>query len=245
MIKKIASILLLSLLVQWTGQAQESNTPEERYLDSEIEQRQIDRSKWSELTEGIDYTERQRRQRQQPDRNNAPNRQRNNPMFGEGVGTAIARFLLIAIGAIAIALLVRSMLGYGRAKNKKIKRTTEENIDIQKIEENIHEADLDDFIGRAKSDGNYNLAIRLYYLAILKELSLRRDIKWKTDKTNNEYLREMRSNEYFPQFREVTRIFERCWYGDRTLSAAAFEQLEPDFQQFIERLSVTKTALSS
>ena len=54
----------------------------------------------------------------------------------------------------------------------------------EKIEENIHESDLDKFIKQAESEEKYNLAIRLYYLAIIKELSLGKLIKWKRNKTN-------------------------------------------------------------
>ena len=47
------------------------------------------------------------------------------------------------------------------------------------FEEHIYESDLDRFIREATEQGNYALAIRLYYLAIIKELSLNRTILWK------------------------------------------------------------------
>lgn len=245
MIKKIVTLLFFSLLVGISLQAQEGNTPEDRYLESTIEQRALDRKRWADLTEGINYTEKkQRQQKTTQDQGNPSSHSPDNPIFGEGTGTAIARFLLIVLGAIGIALLVRSMLGYGKAKDKKIKRNTNEGIDIQKIEENIHEADLEDYIGQAKAKGNYNLAIRLYYLAILKELSLRKDIKWKVDKTNNEYVREMRGHVLFPDFQGLTRIFERSWYGDSLLNQQIFNQLEPGFQHFIDRIALKAESTS-
>ena len=224
------------------GKGQDRNTPEDRYLHSRIEQRQLDRGQWADLTEGIDYTEKKRRkERQNPEQSNSGGNERSyNPIFGEGTGAAFARFLLITLGAIAIALLVRSILGYGRIKDKKITRNTEAGINIQKIEENIHEADLEDYIDQAKVEGNFNLAIRLYYLAILKELSLQKIIKWKVDKTNSQYLWEMRGHDQVDEFRTLTRIFERSWYGDRLLDAASFAELEPKFQRFISLLTPAK-----
>lgn len=244
MIKQIVSILILVLLGITSGQGQETITPEERYLEASIEQHQLDRKRWADLTEGIDYTEKQRRQPAPREQQNENTRNESTSMFGEGTGAAIARFLLITLGAIAIALLVKSMLGYGKVKNKKINRKTEEGIDIQKIEENIHEADLDDYIQQAKANGDYNLAIRLYYLAILKELSLQKDIKWKVDKTNNEYLREMRQHDMFTEFRQLTLIFERSWYGNRPPDAETFNRIEPGFQHFLNRLPVVKNPVA-
>jgi hypothetical protein len=54
----------------------------------------------------------------------------------------------------------------------------------------------------------------------------------------------MRTHELSSDFRELTRIFERSWYGDSPLNAQNFEQLEPDFQRFIDRIAI-KTELSS
>lgn len=244
MIKKIATVLLLSLLGITSGRGQEGNTPTDRYLKSDIEQHQLDRSRWSDLTEGLDYTEKRRPPQRAPEPRETEAPRQNPSIFGEGAGAAIARFLLITLGAIAIALLVKSILGYGRPKNKNIKKTADV-IDIQKIEEKIHEADLNDYIAQAIAAGDYTLAIRLYYLAILKELSLQKAIKWKVDKTNSEYLREMRQHELFGTFRSLTHTFERSWYGGRTLDEATFRQLEPSFQQFTERLNSLKNALTS
>jgi hypothetical protein len=245
LIKRIATVLLFCFLGALSGWGQSGDTPEERYLRKDIAPHRIDRGQWSALTKDIDYTEKKGREKPYtPDRNEpAPSQSRS--IFGEGAGAAFARFLLITLGAIAIALLVRSILGYGRVKDKKISRPKEEKIDIQKIEENIHEADLVDFIGQAKAQGNYNLAIRLYYLAILKELSLQKTIKWKVDKTNNEYLREMRAHDHFAEFRELTRIFERSWYGDRPLDITNFQQLEPGYKVFLDQLTTSKTTLAS
>lgn len=245
MIKKFATIGLILLLVPCFATGQDS-TPQERYLQQDIERHELNRQRWADLTDGIDYSaSRKRRERPASSENgDGNNGSVNLPAFGEGIGSSIARFLLIALAAVIIALLVRSMLGYGRARDKKIKRAGE-GINIQKIEENLHEADLTDYIGQAKAQGDYNMAVRLYYLAILKELSLQKAIKWKVDKTNNEYLREMRGKPHFPQFRALTLIFEQSWYGGRDLDAASFARLEPEFIGFIQQMQPAAQATAS
>jgi len=245
LIKKLITISCSILLLSAAGRSQ-STTPEERYLQSRVEQRKLDRNKWAELVDGWDYSERSARSRKRerdPGVQGGENRP-SMPVFGEGAGAAVARFFLIIIGAVLIALLIRSILGYGKAKNKKIRRDADEGIDIKKIEENIHEADMESFIRLAKEAGDFNLAIRLYYLAILKELSLQKAIKWKIDKTNNEYLREMRDRPEYTELRDLTLVFERSWYGDHRLDAATFARLEPPFRQFIDRLVQQPQAIS-
>jgi hypothetical protein len=225
-------------------------TPEDRYLESEIRTHRFDRNKWSETISGIDYDQkkengRNRNYEEPADPGSGGGRfRRGGSTFMPGAGTAFAQFLLIAGGVILIALLIWSILGYGKAKNKKIKKESKE-IDIRKIEENIHEADMDDYIRQAKDAKDFNLAVRLYYLAALKELSLRKLIKWKVDKTNGEYLREMRAQADYQEFRALTRIFEQSWYGNRPLDAEAFAELEPRFTRFIRHQTSTAQAAAT
>ena len=56
------------------------------------------------------------------------------------------------------------------------------------IEDNLHESNLHSFLAQAEANGDYRLAVRLYYLNILKNMSLREYIIWKKDKTNTQYL---------------------------------------------------------
>jgi len=92
------------------------------------------------------------------------------------------------------------------------------------------------FIRAAKEKGDYALAMRLYYLAIIKEMSLKKLIKWKRDKTNGEYLRELRSSNFFTEFNEVTNIFERIWYGGGKIDAGTFAGFEGKFRGLVERI---------
>jgi hypothetical protein len=93
---------------------------------------------------------------------------------------------------------------------------------------------LERFIREAVDQQKYALAIRLYYLAIIKELSLSKLIKWKRDKTNWSYLNEVRTTALSQPFRETTRIFERVWYGEGTLDEKEFLSIKPKFDQLIK-----------
>ena len=95
---------------------------------------------------------------------------------------------------------------------------------------------MERFLRQALEKEDYGLAVRLYYLAILKELSLKKAIKWKKDKTNRDYQRELRQTKFAEAFSEVTYIFERAWYGRSQLRESDYKQIEPKFQRFIYAL---------
>ena len=92
------------------------------------------------------------------------------------------------------------------------------------LSENIHELDFPTQLREAEEAGNLRLAVRLGYLALLKQLSDRHLIDWQPDKTNQTYLRELaiqRPN-LRPPFAETTRQFEYVWYGELPLSPALY-----------------------
>ena len=103
--------------------------------------------------------------------------------------------------------------------------------------EDIHEIDYGRQIQEAISAHQYRLAIRLYYLQALKILSDRKQIDWKMDKTNHDYLREMTDSPLGQPFAEMTRNFEYAWYGDRPLDEGAFRDVQDTFQKFQRRIA--------
>ena len=145
----------------------------------------------------------------------------------KGLG-GVFKILGIVILVGLLVLLIVKMAGgenlFG-PKNSKIQPSVSQS-EIDKIEENLHEAELSDPIQRAIAAGDYPMAVRLYYLAVLKELSLKNHIRWKRDKTNGAYLRELAGSPLFGNVQEVTLAFERVWYGKVELSKPDFEHLE-------------------
>ncbi len=107
-------------------------------------------------------------------------------------------------------------------------------ITFENVEEYLHESDLDRFLREAKAANNYQVAVRLYFLKIIRELSERGQITWSKEKTNRDYLREMRPNPQHRDFRNVVNSFEKTWYGLAQLDETAFLQIENQMQQFLE-----------
>lgn len=152
-------------------------------------------------------------------------------------------FITIAVGLIVWLVMKAIREGNIFSPTNKTIKLDGDIIDIEHIEENLDKIDdLDPIIQQAIRQGNYALAIRLYYLAILKALTEKNAILWKRDKTNRAYVEEMRNHTFFESFSGTTRLFERVWYGNVSLQMTDFEQIKPNFDQLlrgVKNLNVT------
>lgn len=235
-------ILLILLLLNGVVAGQ---TVQDTYLDSDIEERAINKEQWQKAIEGISYDEQpEKKEAEDYDEGYMPSASdegRSGRSYPSGSGDtsfwgSFFKVMLVLILIAVIALLAAHFMGAG-AFNNPINRKfakSDTMITVDNIEDYIHESDLDRFIRESVEEKNYALAIRLYYLAIIKELSLKRAIQWKKDKTNKDYLREMRKTDLFQSFREATRLFERVWYGEEYLSQSDYERIKPQFEALVK-----------
>lgn len=219
----------------------------DNYLNDNIEVRPFDATTVAKAKQGLDYRkpskevaeeERQKKAeelRKKQSQDVAGTNEVKTPPDFSALGK-ILTWIFIAIAIGLIVWLVMRAIKEGNIfspANKKIKLDGE-TIDIEHIEENLAEiGDLDPVIQQAIRQGNYTLAIRLYYLAILKALTENNAISWKRDKTNRAYVEEMRNHTFFEPFRHTTRLFERAWYGNSNLQVVDFERIRPDFDQLL------------
>jgi hypothetical protein len=87
-------------------------------------------------------------------------------------------------------------------------------------------------IGKAESANNFRLAVRLWYLQILKELADNHRIDYRHERTNSDYVSQLYNTPYYRDFFRLTRNFEYTWYGQFDLSAEAYEMMRTDFSTF-------------
>ena len=146
-------------------------------------------------------------------------------------GSQALKFIFFAIAILALVFVIWKIVqAQMKLRNPKVRKRAET---LEEVVENIHETDLERFLREALAADNYKLAIRVYYLMIIKELSNKKLIKWKKDKTNNIYIREMRQTEYYKKFRDLTRKFERTWFGEDEIQKVDFQKLQPQFEGFV------------
>lgn len=211
-------------------------SPSETYTGESIQRHDFDTKKWESLKAGIDYAGPKSKKKKQKEEKEQKQLPETDGFTGFG---PMFKLLAIVVGIGLLVLLIVKLAGgenlFG-PKNSKLKPAVSA-AELEKIEENLHEAELQDPIHRAIVAGDYPLAVRLYYLAMLKELSVRNHIRWKRDKTNGAYLRELAGSPLFGTVQEVTLIFERIWYGKVELSKTDFEQLETKLKRAVTTAS--------
>jgi len=106
-------------------------------------------------------------------------------------------------------------------------------------ESDIDSGDLskyDTLISEAESNNNFNLATRYLYLKTLRRLSEKGSINFSPDKTNNDYLREMKPDNNFKEFRSLTRNYEYIWYGKFLIDEKEYRSLKEEFMLFNKKV---------
>ena len=104
--------------------------------------------------------------------------------------------------------------------------------------ENIFDINYDESIKSAIAVRDYRLAIRLLYLQTLKEMTVRNLIRYKQDRTNNDYLLQLFQTTYYTDFFRLTRHFEYAWYGKFPVSSEAFATIQKEFASFKQTISL-------
>ena len=98
--------------------------------------------------------------------------------------------------------------------------------------ENIHEINFDKLIQQSAAQQNYRLAVRFWYLKMLKIMSDGEMIQWQINKTNYDYYYELKQQTIRNEFLTLTNTFENAWYGNHELSTERYDEAQSSFQSF-------------
>lgn len=205
-----------------------------------IKARPIAEKNWKDATKGLDYSNDVPKKKKEEVQKEP--KKESSPAMNWG---ALAQSLGFLFQILAI-LLALGLISYGiywmmqAPKNKALARDGTE-ITLANLDHYVLETDLNRFLREAKAAANWSLAIRLYFLLIIKQLSDNGSIRWAKEKTNRDFLRETNAHPLGPDIRSITRQYERIWYGNQGLDAQTFVALEADFQALLS--SLQKAAL--
>jgi hypothetical protein len=199
---------------------------------------QVDKEQWSKLSDGRDYvdnykTPKPKEKKQEKTKNETSNNSSSDFRLGE------ARFIVYFLVVILIIVIIVRVLSRSQS-NAKIDEKAVSFENITEIEERMHELSLDDLLAQALNAGNLRLALRLNFLIIIKLMTQGKIIKWKKDKTNWEYHREIKSRAVADQFREVIINFEGFWYGEHPLSETNYHYADKLYTGLREHLKANE-----
>lgn len=104
------------------------------------------------------------------------------------------------------------------------------------ITENIHALNFEQEIQLAVQQQAYRRAVRLVYLASLKQLSDAGVVRWEPGKTHRQYQLELKDPSFKQQFNSLGYFFEYAWYGDFPVDETLYRRVEDEYRLFCKKV---------
>lgn len=202
------------------------------YQTETVARKNFDEEKWRSIVGGVNFNEIKKEKKEEVKDSESSAA----PDFSIPWGGPVLRFVSYVV-IVAIVILLVYFIIKNISQDLHIQRSKLDTNDLEKPVENIESVDVQTLLERASRDGNFKLAVRLYYLRLLKKLNEQGIISWKKDKTNREYLAELFARNFlFDEIRRLTLSYESVWYGDHSLQVEAFRALSDHFEDIHQRI---------
>ncbi len=156
-------------------------------------------------------------------------------LFGTWITSeGVQLFLKItaALAFVLVLVLFINQMRMGELKSALTRRGDRNLLNLRSTVITESSEKLDELIGKAIADSDYSLAVRFIYqksLHILKDLDL---INWRTDKTNHDYLYELKDHPSADYFSRLTYFYEYIDYGDFEIDEIRFKTIEKVYNRF-------------
>jgi hypothetical protein len=148
---------------------------------------------------------------------------------GNFVGILIRLFAILVVGFL-IYFIIKFLIGkdgsFFRKRNKKV------DIRDEELHENIHEINFPESILKFEKSGDYRSAVRYQFLFVLKKLSDKKLITWNPEKTNKDYVAELKAPHLKDGFYDLSYIFEYVWYGEFSIDEENYLKFKNQYQSF-------------
>jgi len=148
----------------------------------------------------------------------------------------LLRVIAILIVLSVIYMIVKSIMNkegqwvFGKNSDRKI-------INYDEIEKNLHKVDFEKLIQKSVESGENRLTIRYYYLWLLKKMSEKNLIEWDVEKTNSDYLYEIKDEAQKEDFAYLSYLYNNIWYGEFELDEATFAKARNAFEKSIKKIN--------
>lgn len=147
----------------------------------------------------------------------------------------IINTVAILLILLVIYLIVKAILNkegtwiFGSKSDRNLIRYDE-------IEKNLHLVDFEKLIKDSINSGEHRLSIRYYYLFLLKKMSEKQIIEWDVEKTNSDYIYEIKSAELRARFEYLSYLYNYMWYGEFAVSIEEFEKAKKAFDTTLKSI---------
>ncbi|MFB9108388.1 DUF4129 domain-containing protein [Flavobacterium gyeonganense] len=156
-----------------------------------------------------------------------------NPQASLNFVAILLKILAVLIVVFVIYLIVKALIG---KEGKWIfsKEAKQKVVHYSDIEKNIHLLDFEKLIKESIEKGEKRIAIRYYYLWLLKVMAKNRYIEWDIEKTNSDYLNEIKNPAHKDEFTYLSYVYNYIWYGEFEINERMFEKAENRFKNAIK-----------
>lgn len=144
--------------------------------------------------------------------------------------STILPLVLILLG---LGYVIYRILGDVSLRRRTRDPNEEEKIVIGDLEEErmVAEGVELSLLERAERTGQYDVAVRLLYIQLLKELQDASLIKYRRDYSNRDYQHQLGQSDFLPAFRNVTTDYERYWFGKYLLDRLSYRLTSRKFRE--------------
>ncbi len=156
-------------------------------------------------------------------------------IFGNRLSEAVIAnifAILPYVAAFALLLVIVMLIVKGKISPLATDLSNPNKVVYTEEEALLNHPNLEGLAAEAIRNNDYRKALRFSYLICIKALSDQNQIVWQPDKTNSDYAREIREASLKPDFINITRWYNRVWYGNFSIEAAQFSDLQLSFDKF-------------
>ena len=164
-------------------------------------------------------------------------------IFSESDTQSSVNFVTIFLRTMAVLLIIFVIYLIAKAVINKEgqwifgKNSNKRNVYYSDIEKNIHLLDFEKLIKESLLTGEKRIAIRYYYLWLLKIMAQNHYIEWDIEKTNSDYLYELQRPAHKEEFTYLSYLYNYIWYGEFAIDEASFIKAENRFKNAIKTFS--------
>jgi len=148
---------------------------------------------------------------------------------------------MINIAAVIICLLViyfiyKAIINkegqwvFGKSSDKHI-------IPVTSVEHNLEETNFEALIASAEENINYRIAIRYYYLWLLKQLNETEIIEYDVEKTNSDYQYEIKDDNLRERFAYTSYLYNYIWYGEFNVDDKQYQKAKNAFTNLLNTIA--------
>lgn len=160
-------------------------------------------------------------------------------LFGADKAVGIVIWILQAIPYIILLIVLLLILKFFLKVNSNSilsGKTEKASVILTEDEEIIKNKDISQLIKKAIADKNYRLAVRYYYLLTLQKLQENELIAWEPQKTNADYINEIKPKEMISKFKDLTHLYDFVWYGNFEINELEFAKVASNFEDLTKRI---------